>query len=161
MKEQKDNANIRYDPINGLRMIACIGIVLMHIKVNSGYEFGRGTLNYVIDTFTNFVYLFMVISSFGMCCGYYEKIRNSEINIETFYKKRIKKIMPFLLFLIIIDVVYEHSTVALIEGLSETTLMFNFLQKDIEVIGVAWYIGLTFVFYMIFPYFVFTFLVLQ
>lgn len=157
MKKLENDNNTRYDSINGLRMIACLGIVLMHIKENLGYEFGIGTLNYVIDTFTNFVYLFMVISSFGMCCGYYEKIKKNKISVETFYKKRIKRIMPFLLFLIIIDVVYEHSKGALIEGLTETTLMFNFLQKDIKIIGVAWYIGLNFVFYMIFPYFVFLF----
>ena len=37
----------------------------------------------------------MIISAFGMCCGYYNKIENNEISVNEFYKKRFQKILPF------------------------------------------------------------------
>ena len=73
-----------YGAIDGLRAIAAIGIVMMHMGANNNYEIGGYIYNKIIPSFTNFVFLFMVISAFGMCCGYYEKIlkindRNSKI----------------------------------------------------------------------------------
>ena len=63
----------RYDGLDGLRTYAILGIILMHVLENGGYQklgfiFGR-----LIPSFTNFVFLFMTVSAFGMCCGYYEK----------------------------------------------------------------------------------------
>ena len=74
MKESKN----RYESINGLKVIACVGIVLMHIKANTNYMLDAGILATIIDEFTNFVFLFMIISSFGLCCGYYEKFTTNE-----------------------------------------------------------------------------------
>ena len=74
MKESKN----RYESINGLKVIACVGIVLMHIKTNMNYMLDVGILATIIDEFTNFVFLFMIISSFGLCCGYYEKFTTNE-----------------------------------------------------------------------------------
>ena len=92
MKEK--NAE-RYDSINGLRLIACFGIVAMHVKTNIPYSLSGHWANLIINEFTNFVFLFMIISSFGMCCGYYNKIKNGEVSPEKFYSKRIYKILPF------------------------------------------------------------------
>ena len=69
----------RYDSLNGLRTFACIGIILMHVKSNMNYQFGN-YLDIIINSFTQFVFLFMVISAFSMCCGYYEKIKNNNEN---------------------------------------------------------------------------------
>lgn len=156
MKKQLNNI-IRYDSINGLRVLACIGIVLMHVCSNIGYKVSGRIPNLVISEFTNFVFLFMVISSFGLCCGYYNKIKNNELNMEKFYSKRIFKILPFFLFLILLDLIIEHNIPSLIEGFADSTLLFGFLQKEINVVGVAWFIGLVFIFYLMFPYFTFLF----
>lgn len=50
-----------YGAIDGLRAIAAIGIVMMHMGANNNYEIGGYIYNKIIPSFTNFVFLFMVI----------------------------------------------------------------------------------------------------
>lgn len=146
-----------YGAIDGLRMIAAFGIVMMHVRANSTNV--NAVSGFVYDTmipsFTNFVFLFMVISAFGMCCGYYEKILNNTISMTEFYKKRFLKVLPFFAVLVLLDVVLDHSLASLYEGFADMTLMFGLLPDcgNITVIGVGWFLGLTFVFYLIFPFF--------
>ncbi len=146
----------RYDSLNGVRTIACIGIVLMHILANANYAINSSVAS-IISKCTNFVFLFMILSAFGMCCGYYEKIKNNKISVEDFYKRRIQKTLPFFMFLVVIDIIIEHNKVSLIEGFADITLLFGFIQKDISVVGVGWFIGLVFIYYLLFPFFVFLF----
>lgn len=145
----------RYGTIDGLRMIACIGIMMMHIQANNNYEITGYFYNTVIPSFTNFVFLFMTVSAFGMCCGYYEKVMNQTISLPDFYAKRFKKILPFFVVLVLIDVVISPSRAALFEAFADLTLLFGFLPNagNISVIGVGWFLGLVFVFYLCFPFF--------
>lgn len=147
----------KFDSINGLRMIACFGIILMHVKANINFSIPYNWLNIFISEFTNFVFLFMVISSFGMCCGYFEKVRNNEISPEKFYSKRILKVLPFFLCLLLLDVIINHDFSTLIEAFANSTLMFSLLSKDFNVLGVAWFLGLVFIFYFMFPFFTYLF----
>ena len=88
-------AKNRYGGIDGLRTIAAIGIVMMHVRSNINYEISGYIYNTIIPSFTNFVFLFMTISAFGMCCGYYEKMINNRVVFSDFYGKHFKKILPF------------------------------------------------------------------
>lgn len=142
-----------YYGIDWLRAIACIGIALMHIRANSTYLVSGFLYNKVIPSLTDFVHLFMAISAFGMCCGYYEKVMSGRINWTDFYKKRYIKILPFFAVLIVIDLVMSFSTNSLLEGLTELTLLHGFVPQSLSVIGVGWYLGTVFVFYLIFPFF--------
>lgn len=100
--------------------------------------------------------MFMVISGFGMCSGYYERIKNQKISVEDFYLRRYRKILPFFGLLILADVLVEHSLESLAEGFIEMTLVFGFLPNNqLNVIGVAWTLGVIFVFYIVFPFIVF------
>ena len=145
----------RYDAIDGLRTIACIGIVLMHVRANGNYAVSGFAFDKLIPSFTNFVFLFMAISAFGMCCGYYEKILTNKIFIGDFYSKRFIKILPFFAVLVILDLILSPSLDALYEAFADLTLLFGFLPNagNITVIGVGWFIGLVFVFYLIFPFY--------
>lgn len=143
----------RYNAIDGLRTIACIGIVMMHIKANNKYEISGFIYNDLISSFTNFVFLFMTVSAFGMCCGYYEKILAGKINLTDFYKKRYIKILPFFSFLILVDLIMGFSKESVYEAIADVSLTFGLFPNDISVIGVGWFLGLIFVFYMIFPFF--------
>lgn len=145
----------RYGAIDSLRMIACIGIMMMHIQANNNYEIIGYFYNTVIPSFTNFVFLFITVSAFGMCCGYYEKVMNQTISLSDFYAKRFKKILPFFGFLVFIDVALSPSRAALYEAFADLTLLFGFLPNagNISVIGVGWFLGLVFVFYLCFPFF--------
>lgn len=136
-------------------MIACIGIMMMHLQANSNYEITGYFYNTVIPSFTNFVFLFMTVSAFGMCCGYYEKVMKQTISLSDFYAKRFKKILPFFGFLVLIDVALSPSRAALFEAFADLTLLFGFLPNagNISVIGVGWFLGLVFVFYLCFPFF--------
>lgn len=142
-----------YGAIDGLRMIAAFGIAMMHIRANSNYEIAGYVYNTVIPSFTNFVFLFMTVSAFGMCCGYYDKILKGRVDFSEFYGKRFKKILPFFGTLVLLDIIMSPSVASLYEGFADLTLVFGFLQKPISVIGVGWFLGLVFVFYLIFPFF--------
>ncbi len=144
-----------YGAIDGLRTIACIGIVMMHMAANHSYSIQGFVYNSMIPSFTNFVFLFMTVSAFGMCCGYYDRIINNKISFNDFYGKRFKKILPFFGVLVLLDVIMSPSIDALFESFADLTLLFGFLPEagNISVIGVGWFLGLIFVFYICFPFF--------
>lgn len=78
------------------------------------------------------------------------------MDLNHFYIKRYKKILPFFALLILIDVALERSPDHLIEGITEATLVFGLLPNNqLSVIGVGWTLGVIFLFYMLFPFFVF------
>lgn len=143
----------RYHGIDWLRAIACIGIMAMHICANNNYEIDGFIYQRIIPSFTDFVYLFMSISAFGMCCGYFDKVMNNQINWPVFYRKRYVKILPFFAVLIIIDLVMNFNISSLYEGLTEVTLLHGFIPHSFTVIGVGWFLGTVFIFYMIFPFY--------
>lgn len=153
-KNRGDNMKTKhYGAVDGLRTIACIGIVMMHVSANSSYEIGGFVYNSIIPSFTNFVFLFMVISAFGMCCGYLDKFLNQQISLEDFYAKRYIRILPFFAALVFLDIVISPSKAALIEGFADITLLFGLFPNEISVIGVGWFLGLIFAFYLIFPFY--------
>lgn len=149
----------RYENLNGIRAYACIGIVLMHVLAN-GYSSNSAMTGYIfekiIPSFTNFTYLFMLVSAFSMCCGYYERIINNDITVEKFYKRRYERVWPFFAFLCTVEMLIEHNLNAAYEWFADLTLVFGLIPGNgIEVIGVGWFIGTVFVFYLIFPFFIF------
>lgn len=145
-----------YNSIDGLRAIAAIGIVCMHVLGNSKYNINGIVFEDIIPFFTNFVFLFMIISGFSMCCGYYEKISNRKITLSRFYEKRYAKIWPFFAILVLLDIIMNPSITTIMEGFADLTLAFALLPNpNISVIGVGWTLGVIFVFYMLFPFFCF------
>ncbi len=147
-----DKVKERYDNLDGLRAISCICIIAMHIKANANYSL-HPILADIVDSWTYLVTLFLMISGFGMFCGYYEKFKSGQIDLNSFYTKRYKKLLPFFITLILIDVVMDRSLSHMIEGITETTLVFGLLpNNNPEVIGVSWTLGVIFLFYMLFPF---------
>ena len=149
------STNTRYDALNGVRAFAAIGIVMMHVLANGDYALSGFVFSSLIPSFTNLVFLFMIVSAFSMCCGYYEKICENKISLDEFYKKRFLKILPFFGLLSLLDVVISPSKEALLELFANLTLCFGFLPNagNISVIGVGWFLGVIFVFYIIFPFY--------
>lgn len=147
----------RYDNINALRAISAIGIAMMHYLANLKQTPDMGWIGSIlIPWFTQFVFLFFIISGFGLCCGYYERIKTGAITPNDFYAKRYKRILPFFALLCVMDVSLSFSKESLAEAFMNCTLVFNLLPNpDIKVIGVGWFLGTVFVFYMLFPFFVF------
>ena len=141
----------RYEGIDGLKAYAIIGIALMHVLANGEYRIGGFVFERLIPSFTNLVFLFMMVSGFGMCCGYYQKI-----SVEDFYKKRYIKIWPYFALLCALDFVISPSKESLFEVIANLTLCQGLLPNaKISVIGVSWTLAVIFVFYMLFPFFCF------
>ena len=145
----------KYRNIDALRTFGCLAIIAWHIKANTGFSTG-GVLDKVIPSFDYLVYLFMIISGFGMCNGYYQKLKTGTYNIDAFYSKRYKRTVPFFALLILLNCVIEFTPKTLCEGLMEVTMLFGFLPNNaLSTIGVAWTLGAIFAFYIIFPFIVF------
>ena len=77
----------RYEGIDGLKAYAILGIVLMHVLSNGNFNLTGFIFENLIPSFTNLVFLFMMVSGFGMCCGYYQKFKDKQIDINEFYKR--------------------------------------------------------------------------
>ncbi len=149
-------AKERYENLDGIRAYACVGIVLMHVLANGNFGLTGFVFEKLIPSFTNFTLLFMLLSAFSMCCGYYERFQNGTISLERFYKRRYQRIWPFFALLCTVELIFDHSLNALYEWFADITLAFGLIPNNgIEVVGVGWFLGTIFVFYMIFPFFVF------
>ena len=147
----------RYENLDGLRTIACLSIIAIHIIANAEYHL-HPVLTMIVKSWAYETALFIMISGFGMFCGYYEKFKSNSISLNDFYAKRYKKLLPFFVTLIMIDIVLDRSLAHVIEGITDATLAFGLLpNNNLSVIGVAWTIGVIFLFYMLFPFFVFLF----
>lgn len=149
-------AKERYENLGGVRAYACIGIVLMHVLANGNFGLSGFVFARLIPSFTNFTLLFMLLSAFSMCCGYYEQFQNGTISLEQFYLRRYQRIWPFFALLCTAELILDHNLNALYEWFADLTLAFGLIPNHgIEVVGVGWFLGTVFVFYMIFPFFVF------
>lgn len=98
----------------------------------------------------------MIISGFGMCNGYYQKLKSGTFNLNKFYLRRYQKVVPFFALLIILNCVIDFKWQTIFEGCMEMTMLFGFLPNNsLSTIGVAWTLGAIFAFYVIFPFVVF------
>lgn len=157
-KDFESNNNcqtIHYDSLDGLRTISCLGIILMHIQANTNYQLEGGFLfDKFIPSLTWLVYLFLMISGFGMCVGYLEKFKTGAVDLEKFYKKRYMKSVPFLASLLIIALIMEPNRSTFYEASIEVLLLHGLLPNNaVSVIGVCWTLGVIFLFYLLFPAF--------
>lgn len=157
VKQMLTGGGRKYLSINGLRAYAALGIVAMHVQSNISVKPTECLMTKgIIGTMGELVLLFMMVSAFGMCCGYYERVKAGHMRPSDFYKKRYIRVLPFFAMLVCIDLILSPSWGALAEGFSDLTLMFGlYPAAGIKVIGVGWFLGAIFVFYMLFPFFTF------
>ena len=154
--DERKMMNNHYPGLDVVRVIAIAGIVLMHVLSNGNYDLRGLLFEKIIGTAGNFTILFMMVSAFGMCCGYYEKFKTGTINIETFYKRRYEKLWPFFALLCILDMLISPSKDSLYEVFANITLLQGLLPNpQINVVGVSWTLAVIFVFYLLFPFFCF------
>lgn len=113
MERTEKGGRLRFDNLDGLRAISCIGIIGYHVKKWTEMPLG-GIGGRIVSTLTQFVPLFLILSGFGMFCGYYERIKNNQISMNDFYIKRYKKLFPYMAFVLLLYVMIEkslHSTI--------------------------------------------------
>ena len=124
----------RYEGIDGLKAYAILGIALMHILANGNYGLNGFVFQKLIPSFTNLVFLFMMVSGFGMCCGYYQKFKEQKISVGDFYTKRYSKIWPYFALLCALDFVMSPSRSALYEVFRKPDTMSG-TSAEYEYIG--------------------------
>lgn len=151
------NARENYASLDGLRAYAAIGIVLMHVMANIAIKPSDNIVtSAVIPWFTNFTLLFMLVSAFSICCGYYKRVKSGAITPAKFYAKRYHRTWPFFAMMVCISFVMEPSWSTFCQSFADLTMCFNLLPNpEIEVIGVGWFLGTVFTFYILFPFFTF------
>ncbi len=101
----KAKDKIYYENIDCLRTLSCFGIIGMHVRADTEYQISSYIYNTIIASWTWLVYLFLIISGFSMCCGYYKQIAEGTLDIESFYSRRFKKTVPFFACLIVFAVI--------------------------------------------------------
>ena len=128
----------------------------MHYQANLSVKPCLGWVSDVlIPWFSWLVFLFFMISGFALCCGYYDRMKNGKVSLNEFYGKRYKRILPFFGLLCVFDLLADFSKEHLAQAFMNVTLVFNLLpDSEMKVIGVGWFLGLIFLFYMLFPFFV-------
>lgn len=128
---------------------------MMHVQANIDVKPSENLFTQsVIPWFTNFTLLFMIISAFSMCCGYYERVKTGAITPAKFYSKRYHRTWPFFAMMVIISFLMEPSWSTFCQSFANLTMCFNLLPNPtIEIIGVGWFLGTVFTFYMLFPFF--------
>lgn len=143
----------RYENLDGLRAIACMGIAAMHLYCTQGYLMD-GIVHRIILSWALFVILFMMLSGFGICAGYLRKFSDGSISLEAFYARRFSKILPFFAVTTVLGVAAERSFRGVLEGIMELSLLFGLLPNSncFNVNGVCWTLGTIFAFYLLFPF---------
>lgn len=146
-----------YASLNRLRAFAALGIVLMHVQANMAI---KPSVNYltsnIIGNMACLTLLFMMVSAFSMCCGYYDRVRIGAITPQAFYSKRYHRAWPFFAIMVTLSFLMDPSWNTFCQTFADLTLCFNLLPNPhIEIIGVGWFLGLVFTFYMLFPFFTF------
>lgn len=150
------SSNNRYENLDGLKVIAAFGIVAMHVSSNMCHPLTSQLATNIIGNMTHFVKLFLILSGFGMCCGYYEKFKRGGVNLNEFYSKRFAKNLPFFTLLVCADAFMNYKNILWRDVFISLTMTYNlFPTHDLSVVGVGWTLGTIFVFYFIFPFFVY------
>jgi len=150
MKQQKKH----YECLDGLRSLTALIVIIIHVGCNLGHFTGFAPVDHTIRSLEFFIFLFFIVSSFGLCCGYYDRFYENKIDFDSFYRKRFSKIWPFFAFVVLLDFAISHTLSSGIEAFANLTLVYGLLPNfDLSVIGVGWFLGTIFVFYIIFPFF--------
>lgn len=153
-----------YPALDGLRALACLNLLCLHVYVHSAV---KPSASWFI-TNSREVFLFMMVSAFSLSCGYFHRFQSRTVSLTTFYERRYRRILPFFALLVLVDVLHtfvaegfsltEAVRGSLCQAYADLTLAFGFFVEtytDIEVVGVGWFLGVIFMFYMIYPFFTF------
>lgn len=153
---KEKNKFIHYKALDGLRTYATLAVFLKHIFGNIIVKPSPNILTDTILCMTDVSFIFMILSGFSISCGYYDRIKSGAITPNNFYKKRYKRILPFFVLLCLIDLAATPTMDNLFNLFANVTLCFNFIPNaNITMIGVGWFLGTLFVFYLLYPFFVF------
>lgn len=153
---EQGNTNNRLIGIDLLKAFSCLAILSWHVFANGRFNFSGIAAEKVIPSWDHLVFLFMILSGFGISNGYHERFLQKEISMDYFYTRRYQRILPYFSILIILNILSDLSINSIMQGFIEITLIFGFLPNNmLDVIGVAWTLGVIFVFYITYPFFVF------
>lgn len=84
----------RYKNLDAVRAISSIMIVLMHVMVNGCFTVPDNILFTLVGRAGALVEMFFILSTFSMCCGYFEKMKDGTILPKEFYLTHNTRIPP-------------------------------------------------------------------
>lgn len=148
---------VTYDNLDGLKTIAAIAILAMHVLVIGEYD----TVHMPMLSHAGvFVQLFFMLSGFGLCCGYYDRFRTGHYDLDRFFHRRISRTWPFFALMVGLDVLSSYifftPPPAFSEIFGNLVILFGFLPgADFDLLGIGWSLGVICAFYFLFPFVVY------
>jgi peptidoglycan/LPS O-acetylase OafA/YrhL len=143
-----------FHPLNFIRFILAIGVVLFHYGKNY-YPFNQGILNDIIVNSAFRVSFFFFISGFVMCLVYAPL--SATLTVREFYKKRLTRILPmywlaFIVSILLILFVLNASPKGLVIITHFLGLQSLYPGYVLDLNFTAWSISVELVFYSVFPF---------
>ena len=103
----KSGPQYRMVGVDLLKACSCLAILAWHVFANGGFSINRIAAEQIIPSWNHLVYLFMLLSGFGISNGYHKRFLQKEIRLEDFYKRRYQKIFPFFAVLVVLNVIAD------------------------------------------------------
>ena len=147
--------NKRFDGLTGVRGVGALGIIAYHVYVLGGYSGSSHYLDRTVGVGGVFVQLFFMLSSFSLMCGYAEKFRQKDYDLETFYIGRFRKLAPAFYFALLCYFLldwWEGSPDSIYALFGTGSFLYALMPAHQEsVVMAGWALGIEVVFYLLFP----------
>ena len=141
----------RVRPIDTLRFLATLIVVLFHLRAMKVASVDFGILNGIIENLGSGVTLFFMISAFSMSFTF-----SDTLSYRAFLRKRFIRLVPFFYFVLLTTILIKlfqiRENLDLFEILLNLTFLFNFFndyQNSLVLAG--WTLGLEVWFSVLFP----------
>ncbi len=148
----------RIDSLDGLRGLAAISVVIMHVYYVWGVNQSYPQFSMYIEHFGFAVHLFYILSGFTLCFTYFNNSDNQIIKI--FLLKRFFRIAPLFYICILLNFItikFFNINVDIYSPVSIFTnifLIFNLYPSHMiaeSLTPAGWSIGVEWIFYLMFP----------
>lgn len=142
--------------VNLLRIFSCLWVLFFHAQIHYRYVTGIACIDTLIGVGAIGCTIFFILSGFSLRLGYKENMTSAQ-ELFLFYRKRLRKIYPIFLFMLIVCLIFRYRIpVNKIKLLPiELTLTQTLFDKDINAYYYNdnwWFLSCLWILYLIYPF---------